>query len=278
MIIQSLEAPSIGKPFVVTDSDVKIFSCQDDQDNFNLLLQYPKADFEDFYLTSPGSNSTNRSSIGSSSSSSICSNSLNYDDDSFVSWGDQSETSLNSDKRKHRRRVSSRRKPKKTVTFHPKVSVRTIPKLNKPSEEEFMTRWYQVYERNGVRFADYEEVVEIPHVNDMTQEEIDDSYMSDVELRAIQYECKALVRMMDEEDEDLRDVCVRGLDQHTPEYSRCRKATRQQAYDAVFEVQSYQAFQGVSAPELIAELCQKCSSSSVAEAKMVGISDAMAAV
>jgi hypothetical protein len=147
------------------------------------------------------------------------------------------------------------------------VSVRTIPKLNKFPE----------YERNGVRFADYEEVVEILHINDMTREEIDDSHMSVDELRAIQYECKALVRMMDE-DEDLGDVCVRGLHQHTPEYSRWRNATRQQAYDAVFEVQSYQAFQGVSAPELIAELCQNCSSPSVAEAKMVGISDAMAAV
>ncbi len=148
-----------------------------------------------------------------------------------------------------------------------------IEATKKPLHEEPRRR-----QRNGVRFADYDEVVKIPHINDMTQEEIDDSYMSDDELRAIRHECKALVRMIDAGDEDLGDVCLRGLDQHTPEYSRLRKVTQEQVYDAIFGVQSYQVFKGVSAPELMAELCRKCSSPSVADAKMVGISDAMAAV
>jgi hypothetical protein len=147
MFIQGLEA-LIDKPFVVTESDIDIFSCQEDQDNFDLLLQcYPKVDFEDFHLPSPRLTGANGgSSMCSTASSSISSKSLNYDDDSFVTCGDQSETSRNSDIRKHRRRFYSRIKPKKTVTFHPQLNVRTIPRLNNLPEEELTSRWYQNYE------------------------------------------------------------------------------------------------------------------------------------
>jgi hypothetical protein len=129
MILQCLESP-IDQPFVVKESDIDIFSCQEDQGNCqenqgnfeHLPLCYPRIDFEDFHSSS------------SSSSSSICSKSLNYDD-SFVSCGDQSETpSRNSDTRKHRRRLSSQLKAKKTVTFAPQVNVRTIPKLRIKNE------------------------------------------------------------------------------------------------------------------------------------------------
>jgi hypothetical protein len=132
MIPQSLEAP-IDKPFVVTESDIDIFSCQEDPDIFDLLLQYPpKLDFDDLHRTPP--------CLSPSSSTS--------DDDSFVPCcGDQSETSRNSDKtRKHRGRFSSRRKPKKTVTFHPQLNVRTIPRLNNLPEKELTSQWYQSYE------------------------------------------------------------------------------------------------------------------------------------
>ena len=118
------------------ESDIDIFSCQEDQGNFeHLPLCYPRVAFEDFHRTSPPLTGTKRrSSICSSSSSSICSKSLNYDDDSFVSCEDQSETSRKADIRKHRRRFSSRLKPKKTVTFYPHVNVRTIPKLHIKNE------------------------------------------------------------------------------------------------------------------------------------------------
>ena len=146
--MQGLEA-TIDKPFVVTESDIDICSCQEDQDSVDLSLQCcPRVDFEDLHLTSPRLTGTTRGfSIFSSPSSSICSKSLKYDDDYCVSCGDQSETSRNSDKtRKHRGRFSSRRKPKKTVTFHPKVKVRTIPKLNNLPKEELTSQWYQNYE------------------------------------------------------------------------------------------------------------------------------------
>jgi hypothetical protein len=139
ILIQSLEAP-IDKPFVVTESDVDIFSCQEDQDNVEPLLQKRK----DFHLTLPRSTGTNRrSSIGSSSSSSRRSSIGSSSSSSICS------KSFNSEKREHRRRPvffeTKPRKLKKTVTFHRKVSIRTMPKLNLP-EEELTSRWYQKYE------------------------------------------------------------------------------------------------------------------------------------
>ena len=149
MINQVFEAP-IDKPFVVTESDIDIFAFQQEAPgNFERLPPcYPKVDFDDFHPTSPPLTGTNlRSSICSSSSSSICSKTLNYEDDaSFVSCRDQSVTSRNSDIRKHRRRFSSRLKPKKSVTFHAQVNVRTIPKVNNLPEEELTCLWYQKHE------------------------------------------------------------------------------------------------------------------------------------
>jgi hypothetical protein len=150
--IQALETP-IDQPFVVSESDIDIFSGQEDQDNFDLLLQcYPKVDFDNIHLPPPRLTGTERRpSLCSSSSSSICSKSVKYDGDAFVSCGDQSETSRNSDTRKHRRRFSSRLQPKNKVSFHPRVDVRTIPKLNKLREEELKSQWYQNYELTHIK-------------------------------------------------------------------------------------------------------------------------------
>ncbi len=71
---------------------------------------------------------------------------MKYDGDAFVSCGDQYDTCRNSDTRKHIRRFSPRLQPKNKVTFHPRVDVRTIPKLNNLPEEELTSRWYQHYE------------------------------------------------------------------------------------------------------------------------------------
>jgi hypothetical protein len=171
MINQVLEAP-IDKPFVVTDSDIDIFSCREDQDNADLLpLCYSRVDFEDFHPTSSRLTETvRRSSIYSSSSSSICSKSiLKCDDDSFVSCGDQSETSRNSDIRKHRRRFSSPLKPKNTVTFHPRVSARIIPKLRNLSEEELKSQWYQNYELAHIK-NEVTETIRMAKSNDLPAE------------------------------------------------------------------------------------------------------------
>jgi hypothetical protein len=67
---------------------------------------------------------------------------------------------------------------------------------------------------------------------------------------------------------------VRGLDQNTPSYARRREAILKLVYQAVNRIQTYQEANGVQVPELMAELCQKISSSSVAAAQKLGMLDA----
>jgi hypothetical protein len=133
-----------------------------------------------------------------------------------------------------------------------------------------LTRTHQ----NAVRFAQFDEVFEIPHINDLSDEELDGVWMSPKELRSIRRGCKLTILSFEGQTTEWNDIAMRGLEQHTIEYSRTRKATRQQLYKAVFEIQSFQTFQGVSVPELIAKMSQKCSSSSVVAAHGTGISDA----
>jgi hypothetical protein len=200
--MQSLEAP-IDKPFVVKESDVEIFSFQEDPDIFDLLQEYPKRDYDGLHLTPPRLTGTNLPFLGSlcssSPSSSICS-------------------SLNSDERKHRRKVSSRRKPKKAVSFHPKVNVRTIPKLDNLPEEEASRRWYQN--------------CELAHIKSQVIEQI--RMAKNKELPA-------------ESDEHT----LRGL--HMPKKQQ-RRSLWIMALTCVLDEQKRQARDQVSDPEILAKL------------------------
>jgi hypothetical protein len=88
-----------------------------------------------------------------------------------------------------------------------------------------------------------------------------------------------LILSIEGQTTELNDIDMRGLGQHTIEYPRKRKAIRQQLYDAVFGIQSFLTFHGVSVPELTAQMSKNCSSSSssaaAAAAHVTGISDAL---
>jgi hypothetical protein len=134
-----------------------------------------------------------------------------------------------------------------------------------------LTRTYQ----NALRFAEFDDIFEIPSIDDMSEEGIDGVWMSREELRSIRNDCKVIIISIRDQTTELNDIDMRGLDQHTIEYTSTRKVIQQQVYDAVFEIQSFQTFQGVSVPEQIAEMSQKCSSSSVVAAHVTGVSDAV---
>ena len=131
--------------------------------------------------------------------------------------------------------------------------------------------------RLNVTFAEYDDVAEIPHINDMSDEEFDAVYYSEEELHAIRTECKELVRMINKKHISIQGKCVRGLDQHTAEYSKWRKQIRTRIYDAVFEVQDNQEIlvvQGTEVSELIARISRQYSSPSASAAQKFAITDA----
>lgn len=128
--------------------------------------------------------------------------------------------------------------------------------------------------RNEVRFSDFDDIFEIVHVNDLTDEEYFDSYFTTEELGSIRSECMSIVNRMDIKD-DLGDMCVRGLDHHTEEYDSWRKQIRNNLREAVLEAQELLHARGILAPEMLAELSQKFSVELVEAAKVFGMYDAI---
>jgi hypothetical protein len=112
----------------------------------------------------------------------------------------------------------------------------------------------------AVRFDDYDEVFDIPHINDMSQEEKADAYMSPEQLACIRREALSLIRQLDSEGGGegavLADPCTRGLLQHTRAALARTMAGRYQLYDIVYEVQQWQWQQarrhGEDDPDLLA--------------------------
>ena len=170
MVIQSLEEPPI-QLFIVKESDVDIFERLDDLDCF--LSPKPAATAsqeasslncgDSPLMSSPSSskNPSRRSSIcssnhsTSSSNSSVCSKSLNYDEESYVSTSEQLHSSKGtaSTRGSGSRRASRRSRVKKQrrVEFNPRIKVRRIPHVRDASEDELTKRWYRKDELAGIK-------------------------------------------------------------------------------------------------------------------------------
>jgi hypothetical protein len=130
-----------------------------------------------------------------------------------------------------------------------------------------------------VHFAAYDEVFEIPHINDLSDEEFDGVWMTEDELNSIRRRCKALAKMMDEDEERARQKisCTRGIYEHSTQYIEKRHQTRDKVYKAVFLVQDHYDAAGEYDAELLGEISRKYSYASVLEAHVVGLRDAVAA-
>lgn len=127
----------------------------------------------------------------------------------------------------------------------------------------------------NVTFSSTDELQEIPHINDLSEDEIKDVWMTREELQAIRRQCATIVKFMDMDSAIRHGVCLRGLEQNTPSYVELQVGIRRQLYDAVYAIQQFQETTGVAVPELLAETCQKYSRESVIQAQIVGHNDAM---
>ena len=69
----------------------------------------------------------------------------------------------------------------------------------------------------GVTFGQFDDVYEIPHLKNMSQEEIDDCWMSEEDFRVIRVECRDAIKALDNGlKQDLPEgYYLRGLDQQT---------------------------------------------------------------
>ena len=91
-----------------------------------------------------------------------------------------------------------------------------------------------------VRFSKTRKVRRIPHINDMTREQIVECWMQPEDFRSIRLECRAVVKAVDSGRPLPEGYFLRGLDQQTMEYRERSDGVVRRVYDAVFRVQQYQ--------------------------------------
>jgi hypothetical protein len=136
--------------------------------------------------------------------------------------------------------------------------------------------------RRSVTFLPDPEVIEIPHVNDFTDEEIDQMYYSRNELEAILDDVWDLVDMLNLgiEYTDKNDFTKRGLVDLKDEHVRRRRRMRRKAYNIVFRSQRcehFGNFQCVQPAEAMAHLYQECTAKSLRQARSLARKDEIAA-
>lgn len=129
----------------------------------------------------------------------------------------------------------------------------------------------------NVRFSRYDEVFEIPHIDDISDDEINDVWMSSEDGSKIRRDCQSIVLMLNSSSANLKGIEKRGLEQHARSSTEQRRAVQDLLYEAVDRIQTFQDEKGVEASHLIAELCQKISAVSIQAARRAGTQDAIAA-
>lgn len=115
-------------------------------------------------------------------------------------------------------------------------------------------------------------VVEIPHINDLSQEEIESVWMNDGDFYDIRKECLGTVGEIGRERVP-DGFLLRGLDQHTNRYKETKDFIGRQVYDAVFSVQEFERANGIDCSELMAQVSQKYSEPAVIAAQAAALSD-----
>eukprot|EP00980_Cylindrotheca_fusiformis_P027052 scaffold18563_cov132-Cylindrotheca_fusiformis.AAC.8 len=124
-----------------------------------------------------------------------------------------------------------------------------------------------------IQFAPYDDVLEIPHISDLTDEEIDEVYIHPDDFNAMRRECLQLVAVM--EKGHPVDFCIRGLDQHVPDYLKMRDALRDLLYETVGRIQSMEDDgDDKDYSDVMGQLCETCSRTAVSNAIARGMADA----
>ena len=170
--------------------------------------------------------------------------------------------------------------PKDTATTPPKTTQRYRKTIKKTTTTPAPKKI-----KKNLRFAKYDEVYEIEHINDMSDDEIDSCYMSPEESKAIRLECRNLVEKLNADpygmflnDQGFEHIpkrsIYRGLEKHCKKVASKTTEIQNEMYDIVFALQELQYQQGQDYTELIAKRCSKITKQARIDARISGIHDA----
>ena len=112
-----------------------------------------------------------------------------------------------------------------------------------------------------VRFASHDKVRTIPHINDLSDEEVDAVWMHPDEFRAIRRECQSIILFIEHGDCDVTDdIEIRGLEHHMLKQKLEAQALQQLLYDTVDKIQSFGDDCSMDVSDMLASICHKISS------------------
>jgi hypothetical protein len=251
MTVQTLEQNTglTAKPFVVKESDLDIFSCEELPPTPRTQRCIPEPD-ESFDISnfeisqskssrrySTCSSSTSSSNTTSSSSSSTGSKSIASDFGELSSIASTPDTRRS--RRTPRRLASTRKKPKKGVHFHNRINFCRIPHRSQLSVEDITHRWYRESELIAIK-SDSVETIRIAKEHGV------DTFLDDSEHS------------------------VRGLYFSKKQQRRSRAMAR----SCVLDEQNRQAREGVDDPENLALIYRSFAFASEETAQVNGRQDA----
>ena len=145
----------------------------------------------------------------------------------------------------------------------------TCDPLNTPSEES---------SSRSVSFAVWEDIVEIAHRSELSEEEIEGSWISREQLSGTRKEAMAVISLLDcgidlfEED----DLCDRGLGMYTQEYSAKQNERMRFIHKAIRDLQNEESKDTLA--EKIAECHQSLSLEAKTDAYELALNDAKEAL
>ena len=130
--------------------------------------------------------------------------------------------------------------------------------------------------RKSVSFEDAPKVIPIESAKSFSTTEKGRVWFSRTELQRIRQQCYQTLDKMNSGQciDESKGLCARGLEQYRRENMEVRTHIRRCANEAVFGMQKFQRYKGITLPDLLADLYESSSKMSLSIAHKNGLKDA----
>ena len=130
--------------------------------------------------------------------------------------------------------------------------------------------------RKSVSFDDSTKVIPIESAKSFSTNEIGRIWFSRTELQRIRRQCYQTLDKMNSGQciDESKGLCARGLEQYRRENMEVRTHIRRCANEAVFGMQKFQRYKGITLPDLLADLYGSSSKMALSIAHKNGLRDA----
>lgn len=128
-------------------------------------------------------------------------------------------------------------------------------------------------DKKSVRFSSRDRVHKIPHIDNLSEEEIDEVWMHPDDFKAIRRECQAIILIIEHEPDLMEGAELRGLEHHMSKQKKQAKAIQELLYDTVERLQKFGDQSSSDVSGMLACMCKKISARHEAYARQTALQD-----